>query len=88
MENQFEFVLNDKMKKLIKLAKLNNSSAVVYPQLVDNLVRQNYSQRDVEAIINNYLDDNTKASHIEDFTKLQNYRKACKQYAKELLGIE
>ena len=88
MENQFEFVLNDKMKKLIKLAKLNNSSAVVYPQLVDNLVRQNYSQRDVEAIINNYLDDNTKASHIEDFTNLQNYRKACKNYAKELLEIE
>lgn len=58
-----------------------------YGELVARLVRQRYSQSDVEAIINNYLGDNGNEQYQSEFKALQEYRKKCKAKAKEMLGL-
>lgn len=69
---------------LIKIAKKEQS---VYPELVDCLIRERYSVSQVEAIMNNYLDEPNE-KHTAEFQSLQAYRRECKAQAKEILGIE
>ena len=57
-----------------------------YGELVARLVRQRYSQSNVEAIINNYLGDNGNEQYQSEFKALQEYRKECKAKAREILG--
>ena len=91
MENQnYTFNVDVKTQKLVTMVRATNNQAVIdkcYGQLIDDFVRQQYSQSQVEAILNNYLDDMTNQKAIAEFTELQNYRKVCKAYAKQLLGI-
>jgi hypothetical protein len=56
-----------------------------YGELVERLVRQRYSQSQVEAIINNYLDDSENEQYKNEFLELQEYRKECKAEAKKIL---
>lgn len=58
-----------------------------YGELVERIVRKRYSQSQVEAIINNYLDDSENAQYKSEFLEMQAYRKECKAKAKEILGI-
>ena len=51
-------------------------------EIVDKLIRHQFSQSQVESIINNYLDEPNE-KHNAEFQELQAYRKACKQYAKD-----
>lgn len=53
-----------------------------YDTLVSYLVRLEYSQDKVESIINNYLED---SSNTEEFEKLQEYRKSCKELASKAM---
>ena len=88
---KYNFIINSKMQNMIDLAKGTNYANKLYPQLVNYLIRQKpngYSQSEVEAIMNNYLDDMTNEKHITEFRELQDYRIACKQEAKRLLGLE
>jgi hypothetical protein len=57
-----------------------------YGELVERLVRQRFSQSQVEAIINNYLDDSENEQYKNEFLELQSYRKECKTEAKRILG--
>ena len=59
-----------------------------YGELVERLVRKRYSQSQVEAIINNYLDDSENSQYKAEFLEMQAYRKECKAKAKEILGIQ
>ena len=81
------FNLTTEMQKKIKLAKLNNAQSELYDELVKTLIRQQYKADKVEAIINNYLDE-PNVKHSAEFQELQAYRKECKAYAKEILGLE
>ena len=56
-----------------------------YGELVEQLVRKRYSQSQVEAIINNYLDDSENEQHKAEFLEMQAYRKECKSKAKEII---
>lgn len=58
-----------------------------YGELVERLVRKRYSQSQVEAIINNYLDDSENEQYKAEFLELQAYRKECKAEAKNILGL-
>jgi hypothetical protein len=66
------------------LCEHGKTKAEAYACAVAELVRQKYTQNDVEAIINNYLSDGTNTSYVEDFFALQEYRRECKEKAKEL----
>ena len=57
-----------------------------YGELVEQLVRKRYSQSQVEAIINNYLDDSENEQHKAEFLEMQAYRKECKLKAKSIIG--
>ena len=54
-----------------------------YPMLVSSLVRERYSEDDVEAILNNYLAD--PEGHKADFDELQAWRVKAKEVAREVI---
>ena len=86
----YNFKIDNDTQKLINMVKATNNQAVInkcYGQLVDSFVRQKYSQSQVEAVMNNYLEDMTNVKHHDEFMELSNYRTACKNYAKQLLGL-
>ena len=56
-----------------------------YGELVERLVRKRYSQSQVEAIINNYLDNSENVQYKAEFLEMQAYRKECKAEAKKIL---
>lgn len=56
-----------------------------YGRLVGEKFRAKYSQDNVEAIINNYLLDPENEKYKAEFTAMQEYRKLCKEQAKEEL---
>lgn len=49
-----------------------------YGKLVARLVRERYSQDEVEAIVNNYLSDPQDGTYQLEFSELQAYREQCK----------
>ena len=59
---------------------------ISYGEAVDREFRKKYLQRDVEAIINNYLADPTNAEYIREFDEMQAYREQCKAYVKEMFA--
>jgi hypothetical protein len=67
------------------LCEHGKTKAEAYACTVAELVRQKYTQNDVEAIINNYLADPTDADYAAEFAALQAYRKECKAQAKILV---
>lgn len=67
------------------LCEHGKTKAEAYACAVAELVRQRYTQNDVEAIINNYLADPTDADYAAEFAALQAYRKECKAQAKILV---
>lgn len=54
----------------------------VYGSLVEQNIRRKYSQRDVEAILNNYLAEPDNITYQQEFKDLQTYRKQCKDEVK------
>ena len=61
----------------------NNPLAEDYAPLVSAIVREEYTQDDVEAIMNNYLAD--PEGHKADFDELQAWRAKAKQVAREVI---
>ena len=78
---EYNFIITDEMKTLIKLAKLNNAGELVKPQIVESLIAQRYTIRQ-ELSIQRQRD--TKPQEYEEYNS---YCEACKSYAKELLGL-
>lgn len=60
--------------------------SISYGEAVDREFRKKYLQRDVEAIINNYLADPTNAEYVREFDEMQAYRTQCKAYVKEMFA--
>lgn len=56
-----------------------------YSGIVDALVQHKYPIDKMQAVINNYLLDATDAYAIEEFNKMQAWRKEAKEIAKEAL---
>lgn len=56
-----------------------------YSGVVDALVQYKYPIDKMQAVINNYLLDATDAYAIEEFNKMQAWRKEAKEIAKEAL---
>lgn len=63
-----------------------NEKTAIYGELVERLVRKRYSQSQVEAIINNYLDDSENEQYKAEFLEMQAYRKECKAKAKKIIS--
>lgn len=58
-----------------------------YKSLTEQYIRQKYSQGDMEALLNNYLDEDSTEEDKKEFNEMQNYRKECKTKAhKEVYG--
>ncbi|GEM_PF-3629418 len=59
-----------------------------YDAIVSALVSAEYPRDKMDAIVNNYLADPTNDNAVEEMLEMQNWRKAAKQTAKELLAID
>lgn len=80
-----EIIVTEELQDLIDTSITEQDKLNVYPRLVSEFVRQNYSQNKVEAILNNYIAD--PQEYATEFQELQAYRKTCKDRAKELLKL-
>lgn len=59
-----------------------------YSGVVDALVQYKYPIDKMQAVINNYLLDPEDAYAIDEFNKMQAWRKEAKEIAKEALGYK
>jgi hypothetical protein len=59
-----------------------------YSGVVDALVQHKYPIDKMQAVINNYLLDSEDAYAIDEFNKMQTWRKEAKEIAKEALLYE
>lgn len=59
-----------------------------YDAIVSALVSAEYPRDKMDAIVNNYLADPTSDDAIEEMLEMQNWRKAAKIIAKEVLELE
>lgn len=59
-----------------------------YDAIVSALVSAEYPRDKMDAIVNNYLADPTNDNAVEEMLEMQNWRKAAKQIAKEMLAID
>lgn len=59
---------------------------MTYDRLVSRLININYSNDNIQAIINNYLLDKDDQSILDEFNNLQEWRKKCKSVAKRILA--
>ena len=80
-------IRDTELKKIVEFVKGTERANQVYGRVVKDLFRQQYKEDKVEAINNNYLDDMTNEKHIQERNDMKEYRKLCKQCAKELLGL-
>ena len=80
-------IRDNELKKIVEFVKGTPRAEQVYGRVVNYLLRQQYKADRVESILNNYLDEPNE-KHTKEFQDLQDYRKACKQEAKRLLGLE
>lgn len=72
-----------------RLSKRNGVLDKEYGQRVSYLIRRKYHQTDVEAILNNYMDDPTNEKYAAEFKNLQAFRAECKMQARaEIYGEE
>jgi predicted CopG family antitoxin len=70
------------------LEEIEKQKEKEYKELCEKYIREKYSQSDVEAIINNYLENSENEKYKNEFDELQNYRKECKAKAKlEVYGV-
>ena len=77
-ENTFNNVFT---YKPISILKTNYN----YGGLVDTFIKMIYSDREMTAIINNYLLDSSNENTIKEFNEMQEVRKEAKELAKEIL---
>lgn len=61
-------------------------SDLEYGRLVSILLKLNYPDDKMQAIINNYLLDAGDELVLQEFNEMQNYRKLCKIIAKQILN--
>lgn len=57
--------------------------SIPYDEAVNNEIRKRYAQRDVEAILNNYLAFPDVEEYVSEFKELQKYRLECKAFVKQ-----
>lgn len=87
----------------LKIAKKNREVSPeswdkLYGSLVTKHIREGYTlygvafkgytKDEIEAIVNNYLDDPANEKYAAEFRALQNCRKMAKKLARQELGIE
>lgn len=58
---------------------------ISYSVIIDSLIRSKYSASDIEAIVNNYLLDNTNEDYIKEFNAMQEWRKEAKHIANKVI---
>lgn len=58
---------------------------LVYNTIIEKHIRSKYSASDIEAIVNNYLLDNTNEDYIKEFNKMQEWRKEAKRIANKVI---
>lgn len=79
-------IRDKELKDIVEFVKGTPRANQVYGSVVNDFLRQEYKADKVESIINNYLDEPNE-KHTAEFQELQAYRKECKAYAKEVLGL-
>lgn len=80
-------IRDNELKKIVEFVKGTDKAQSQYGRVVKDLFRQQYKEDQVEAINNNFLDDMTNEKYIQEREDMKEYRKQCKAYAKELLGL-
>jgi hypothetical protein len=80
-------IRDKELKDIVEFVKGTPRANQVYGRVVKDLFRQEYKEDMVEAINNNYLDDMDNPKYIQEREDMKEYRKLCKQCAKEILGI-
>lgn len=64
-----------------------NVAQIEYDELVNKLIIIKYPNDKMQAVINNYLLDNSE-KHVNEFNEMQNYRNECKLFAKEIIAYK
>ena len=52
--------------------------------IIETFIREKYSVSQVEAIVNNYLLDNTNEEYLKEFNDMQEWRKKAKNIARKI----
>lgn len=61
--------------------------SISYNEAVDAEIRKKYAQRDVEAILNNYLAFPENVEYVNEFNELQKYRAECKAFVRQKMEM-
>ena len=70
-------ILTDKVSIICDTYNVSN--------LISAFIREKYSVSQVEAIVNNYLLDNTNKEYLKEFNDMQEWRKQAKSIAKKII---
>lgn len=80
-----EEIIDDERNKHYRWSEIHFDPGVLeYSMLVAAIIRSRFSADDVEAIVNNYLEDQTE-EHTAEWIALQSWRHSAKETAKEIL---
>ena len=82
----FSETFSDDEKRAI-IERYGGISEKDYESLVTALIRKRYSSDTMEAIINNYLFDDSNGEHRMEWESMQRWRAKSKEIAKELLRL-
>ena len=81
-----QYVIEFNMDGKNQSFKCNSDAEFTYEYLVDVFIRKRYDNSKMQAIINNYLLENTNPEYIEEFNTMQEFRKTVKQFCKDILA--
>lgn len=56
-----------------------------YDAIVSALVNAEYSHDRMDAIVNNYLDDQANPEHLQEMEQMQSWRRAAKELARSIM---
>lgn len=70
-------ILTDKVSIICDTYNVSN--------LINAFIREKYSASQVEAIVNNYLLDDTNKEYLKEFNDMQEWRKKAKNIAKKIV---
>ena len=71
--------------KMYKYSYIRIPYPFTYESLVSSIIRSEYNDDRMQAVINNYLDNPTDEKRLQEFTDMQNWRKEAKEVAHEVI---
>ena len=71
--------------KMYKYSYIRIPYPFTYASIVSAIIKSEYADDKMQAVINNYLDNPTEEEHAAEFTAMQNWRKEAKKVAHKVI---